>query len=150
MLRSWYVVFFQLPWLPEMATRAANARAVERAFVGPSGKSDAFSEADLTVYRANALRPGAMTAMINYYRANVAALGAADRTLSRQIEAPTLLIWGEADPYLGADLTELNGPYVSDLSVQRLPGVSHWVQQEAAGEVNRRLGEWMALKHLTA
>jgi pimeloyl-ACP methyl ester carboxylesterase len=149
MLRSWYVLFFQLPGLPELAVTARGARAVERAFVGAAAKPDVFSAGDLRFYRDNALQPGAMTAMINYYRANALTLSGADRTLARKIETPTLLVWGEKDPFLGVELTGLNGPYVSDLTVRRLPDVSHWVQQEAADEVNAALGAWMVYKGLT-
>jgi pimeloyl-ACP methyl ester carboxylesterase len=148
MMRSWYVLYFQLPWLPELAATAGGARAIERAFVGTAANPDAFSAEDLRAYRDNARQPGAMTAMINYYRANAVALNVADRTLARCIETPTLLVWGEKDPFLGAELTEMNGPYVDDLTVRRLPGVSHWVQQEAAEEVNAALGAWMAAKGL--
>ena len=90
-----------------------------------------------------------MTAMINYYRANTDLL---DRYPGAPpvIETPTLIVWGEEDTALGIELTRGYEPFVRDLTLQTLPNVSHWVQQEAAGEVNRRLGEWMALKHLTA
>jgi len=148
MLRSWYVLYFQLPWLPELATTAGHARAIERAFVGTTANPDAFSAEDLQAYRDNALQPGAMTAMINYYRANALALNEAGRTLARRIETPTLLIWGEKDPFLGVELTELNAPYVDDLTVRRLPGVSHWVQQEAPDQVNAAMKDWMATNWL--
>jgi pimeloyl-ACP methyl ester carboxylesterase len=149
MLRSWYVLYFQLPWLPELATTAGHAHAIERAFVGTTANPGVFSAEDLQVYRDNALAPGAMTAMINYYRANALALNAADRTLTRKVETPTLLIWGEKDPFLGVALTELNVPYVDDLTIRRLPGISHWVQQEAPDQVNATLAGWMADKQLT-
>jgi len=144
--KSWYVFFFQLPGLPEFLTTANNARLVERAFTQGVADSSIFTDEDLKVYRENAMAPGAMTAMINYYRANALRLGAADRTMTRAIETPTLMIWGENDAFLDVGLTEGYAPYVRDFTLRRLPGVSHWVQQEAADEVNRLMAEWLGEK----
>ncbi len=55
------------------------------------------------------------------------------------IETPTLLIWGEADPILIPASTEDVGKWVKDVTRRFLPGVGHWVQQEAPGEVNEIL-----------
>lgn len=139
--RSWYVGFFQLPWLPEALLTAGRARAVARAFSGMAVNKAAFPPEVLDRYRRNALVPGAMTAMLNYYRANVASL--ADDAASPVIEVPTLMIWGEADTALGLELTEGYEPYVADFTLERLPGVSHWVQQEAPEAVNARLLAWL-------
>ena len=147
--KSWYVFFFQAPWLPEAVTMAGGARLVEQAFIRGVADPSIFSAEDLKVYRDNAMIPGAMTAMINYYRANAMALGAADRTLTRKIETPTLMIWGEQDAFLGVALTEGYSPYVADFTLRRLPGVSHWVQQEAADAVNLEMADWMKAKGLT-
>ena len=139
---SWYVAFFQLPWLPERLLGANHAKAIVEAFVGSSMDKSRFPPEVTDVYRANAAAPGALTAMINYYRANA-------RTLSslgapRVIDVPTLMIWGEADRALHIANTEGYEPLVSDFTLRRLPGVSHWVQQEAPEEVNRLLAEWLA------
>jgi pimeloyl-ACP methyl ester carboxylesterase len=60
------------------------------------------------------------------------------------METPTLIIWGEEDAALGIELLEGTDAYVRDLTVQRLPGVSHWVQQEAPEKVNAILSAWLA------
>ena len=146
--RSWYVFFFQIPGLPEFLTTANGARLVERAFTQGVADPSIFTPEDLKVWRDNAMAPGAMTAMINYYRANAARLGGADKTMTRRIETPTLMIWGEQDAFLDVALTEGYGPYASDFTLRRLPGVSHWVQQEAADEVNRLMADWMSATSL--
>lgn len=145
--RSWYMAFFQLPWLPEAALTAKGAQAVARAFTDMAVDKTAFPPAITDVYRQNALKPGAMTAMINYYRANLRALGDAG-TPTPVIDVPTLMIWGEEDTALGLELTEGYGPYVRDFTLERLPRVSHWVQQEAPDAVNARMLAWMAGKGL--
>jgi pimeloyl-ACP methyl ester carboxylesterase len=144
--RSWYILFFQLPLLPELALRAQGAKAVAQAFAGMAVNKAAFPLEVLQHYRANALRPGAATAMLNYYRANARQLGQA--APSPMIDTPTLMIWGEADSALGLELTDGYAPYVADFTLNLLPAVSHWVQQEAPDQVNARLAGWMRARNL--
>lgn len=148
-LRSWYIGFFQIPLIPELLLTAGGAKALEQAFTSMAVHPDAFSKEDLDHYRANALKPGAMTAMINWYRA-AARTGLAFRTdgAPLAIHTPTLLIWGEADTALGLPLTEGYERYVTDFTLKRLPGVSHWVQQEAPDEVNHHIEGFMRQKGL--
>jgi len=148
-LRSWYIAFFQLPLLPELALTAGKARAVARAFSGMAVDKSRFPPEVLDHYRQNALRPGAVTAMVNYYRANLGALRCYGRPGQPPIDVPTLMIWGEEDAALGVELTEGYGALVSDFTLNRLPGVSHWVQQEAPEKVNERLEAWLRAKGLT-
>jgi epoxide hydrolase 4 len=147
--RSWYVAFFQLPWLPELALTAFQARAVRNAFLGMAVDKSAFPPAVLDHYCGNALKPGAMTAMVNYYRANFRAFLEPAMT-PPMIDTPTLMIWGEADAALGIELTEGYGPYVRDFTLKRLPRVSHWVQQEAPIAVNACLTDWLSKKGLAS
>jgi pimeloyl-ACP methyl ester carboxylesterase len=141
-LRSWYMAFFQLPALPEAMLTANRGRAIERAFTGMAVDRSRFPPEVTQVYRDNALIPGAMTAMVNYYRANGSLLGRW-RTAPPMIEVPTLMIWGEEDAALGIENTEGYDDLVRDFSLHRLPGVSHWVQQEAPEQVNDILGAWI-------
>jgi epoxide hydrolase 4 len=149
-LKSWYVLFFQIPWLPEAILTADRARAVGRSFSETAVDSTCFSAEVIDHYRDNASAPGAMTAMINYYRANAAELGRWGPGRTPRIETPTLLIWGEADPFLGLGLTQGYAPHVADLTLVRLADVSHWVQQEAAQRVNDVLRGWLAQRGLLA
>ena len=142
-LRSWYVMFFQLPGLSEWAMTVNGAQAVERAFTGMARNPEAFPPDVLARYRDNALAPGAMTAMLNYYRANFGGMMAVRRR-SAPVTVPTLMIWGEHDTALGVELTEGYDDLVDDFTLVRLPDASHWVQQDAPAAVNAALAEWMA------
>ena len=144
-LRSWYMAFFQIPALPEAMMTAGGARAIGRAFTGMAVDKSRFPPEVTGVYRQNALIPGAMTAMINYYRANTALLGRW-RAASPMIEVPTLMIWGEEDAALCIENTEGYDGLVRDFTLHRLPAVSHWVQQEAPESVNEILTEWLAAR----
>lgn len=138
--RSWYMGAFQLPWLPEAVLTAGGGWGVGQAIRGMAVDKSAFPPEVLDVYRRNACAPGAMTAMINYYRANAGFLADDPPPV---IQTPTLMIWGEQDRALGIELTQGYGPLVSDFTLERLPGVSHWVQQEAPAVVNARLLAWL-------
>jgi pimeloyl-ACP methyl ester carboxylesterase len=58
------------------------------------------------------------------------------------------MVWGEEDTALGLELTEGYAPFVRDFTLERLAGVSHWVQQEAPGRVNAAVAGWMGRKGL--
>jgi epoxide hydrolase 4 len=143
--RSFYAVLFQLPWLPEWFFRRRGAAAIGEAFRGMAVDKSRFPDEVLAVFRRNALEPGAMTAMLNWYRAAGRRFGALAAD-TRAIETPTLLIWGEEDRALGKETTFGTERYVKDLTVQYLPGVSHWVQQEAPEAVNRILEDWLGAR----
>jgi pimeloyl-ACP methyl ester carboxylesterase len=141
--RSWYVLFFQLPWLPEALTTAADARAVRRSFSATAANPACFTPELLDHYAEAARAPGAMTAMINYYRANALTLGRWGPGRAARIDTPTLVVWGQQDRFLGPALADPGPRYVSDLTVERLAGAGHWVQQEDAAGVNQRLAAWL-------
>jgi len=139
--KSWYMYFFQIPWLPEWILSRRGAAAIGRAFHGMAIDKSRFPEDLLRVYREAASQPGALTAMINYYRA--AFRGHQRRMPSQRINVPTLMLWGELDAALGKELTFGTDRYVRDLTLRYLPGVSHWVQQEAPETVNAMIEAWL-------
>lgn len=143
LLKSWYALCFQLPWLPEAVFRAGDFAVLKRLLRREPVRRDAFSEDDVARYRDAIARPGALTAAIHYYRA----LGRAALDVLRgpwpPIEAPTLLIWGERDPYLDVRLTHGLERWVPRIRVERLADASHWVQNDAPDRVNRLIVEFL-------
>ena len=140
--RSWYIFFFQLPRLPEIMLARKSAEGIRGAFLNMAVDKSRFPPDVLNVYAAAALRPGALTAMINYYRALVRHHGMRIKG-DGSIDTPTLMIWGEEDSALNIGCTQGTEQWVPDLTLKHLPGVSHWVQQEAPEAVNAILGEWL-------
>jgi pimeloyl-ACP methyl ester carboxylesterase len=141
--KSWYIAFFQIPWLPELLLSRRNFELVARAFTRMAVDKSRFPDGVLEVFRKNASEPGALTAMLNYYRAaRLSARIHRQRGFPR-IDVPTLMIWGERDAALGKELTYGTDRYVSDLTVEYLQDVSHWVQQEAPEKVNAVLQTWL-------
>lgn len=144
-LRSWYVAFFSLPWLPERILTARNARRVGQALRHTASRPEIFPADVLARYRENAAQPGAMTAMLNYYRAN---LDVAALEQGPGVDVPTLLLWGDRDHALGPELVPGTEIYVPDVTVRMLPGVSHWVPEEAPEQVNAAITDWLESKGL--
>jgi pimeloyl-ACP methyl ester carboxylesterase len=102
-----------------------------------------FTEEDIRRYAEAMTRPGVLTATTNYYRALFRRTPPQSRRLLRRVEAPVLVIWGEKDRYLGAGLAEPETSWVSNARVERLPGASHWVQQDSPDKVNALLLEFL-------
>jgi pimeloyl-ACP methyl ester carboxylesterase len=146
LLRSWYALFFQIPWLPEKLLGANGARAVGRAFQRSAVDPTRFPDELVAVFAEEASRPGALKAMIDYYRALVRGGGGRRLRALRtpNLEIPTLLLWGEEDVALGVELTHATHRYVDDLTLRHLPGVGHFVQQEAPETVNTLLEAWLS------
>lgn len=136
-LKSWYILFFQIPYLPEALLGFDHARLIGRMIRGH------ISAEAIQAYRDNASRPGALTAMLNWYRA------LRYEALPKQfplIEVPTLLLWGDADFALSIRTTVGTENHVKNLTFRVLPEVSHWVQQEASEAVNHMLECWLTGK----
>ncbi len=139
---SWYIFAFQLPRLPEWLLGRSGGRGIKGAIYNMAVDKARFGKDVLKVYADAALRPGALTAMVNYYRALVrtpdyGAIG------DGRIDVPTLLVWGEEDKALGVWCAQGTQRWVPGIVVRRFAGVSHWVQQEAPERVNEALAAWL-------
>lgn len=120
-LSSWYILFFQLPWLPERALRARWD-----SFMRYAGQSPAAAARDGAAFAD----PKSLTAPINWYRA-IPLVNLWKRSAA-PVTAPTLFVWSDGDVALkrkGAETTEryVDGPYTFEI----LTGVSHWIPEEA-------------------
>lgn len=134
--RSGYMLFFQLPWLPEAVLSGGNFAVLAGRIRAEAGAA-AFSEEDLARTVADLARPGALTAALNWYRA---ARRFPLRVRGREWPGAlrTLVVWGTRDRYLSRTLLDGLDEWVPNLTVERLDA-SHWVQNEAAEDVNRLL-----------
>lgn len=143
--KSWYVFFFQIPWLPEFLLGLNHADGIARMLYSSAVQKTAFPPDVLAHYRDAISKPGALTASINYYRTLFRhPRSASTGTRSNSIEVPTLLIWGEQDIALGIELTHHLEQWVPRLRVERLPDSGHWVQQEKPERVNELILEFLS------
>ncbi len=139
LLRSWYIGFFQLPVLPEWLSRLGNWYTLTRSLRG-SSRPGTFSDADLAQYRSAWAQPGALTAMVNWYRA--ALRRPPTRNTARRITVPTLLIWGARDRFLKREMAQPSIDLCDRGRLVFFENATHWVQHEEAERVNELiLGE---------
>ena len=145
MLRSWYVLFFQIPRLADWALGRRGGELAGRMMLQTSTDPAHFPQDLVRACCRNAASPGGATAMLNWYRAAVRGGG-----LRRQlklgfpaIDIPVLLLWGEADTAHAREPLEGSGDFERQLTKVLLPGVSHWVQQDATLACNGALVEFL-------
>lgn len=136
MRRSLYALFFQLPWLPEFIMSTGNWR-VAASGLRRSGRPHAFTDEDIEKYKEAWSQPGAMTAMLNWYRA--AARYQPEISDDMRIHVRTLILWGAHDVALSRRMARPSLDYCDDGRLIFFPEATHWVQREEADEVNRHL-----------
>ena len=140
--KSWYFFFFDLPELPESVVRADRWHFF-RHFLRDARPPYTPEEIDRYVEAWS--QPSAATGMINYYRSSVRTPPKQAEAAIRPVRAPTLVIWGQRDRYLGEDLAEPDRSDVPNLErVERLPDASHWVHHDEAGRVTQLLTDFFA------
>ena len=135
-VRSWYMHFFRIPRLPEMLLSRDGFCGLARVLT-KSSRPGAFSDAELALYREAWRRPGALTAMLDWYRALM-------RNRSRihagaRIPMPTLLLWGVQDEALGIEMAAPSIALCDQGELQRIEGAGHWVLHEEGADVSRRI-----------
>lgn len=134
LLRSWYIGFFQLPWLPEVITRLGNWAAMSWT-LRTSSRPGTFSDDDLTHYHAAWSQAGAMTAMMNWYRAALQRPPSRDTNI--RITVPTLLIWGVRDAFLKRGMAQPSIDRCANGRLVFFENATHWVQHEEPEQVTR-------------
>lgn len=137
MLKSWYVFYFQLPKLPELALSIGGHRLLKRSLLKTSNRGT-FSSDDLALYDVAWSQPGALTAMVNWYRASFSHRPKIERGTTR-IKVPTLMIWGAKDKFLGRDLAQPSIDYCEQGKLVFLENATHWVHQDEPQKVNNLL-----------
>lgn len=148
LLRSWYMFFFQIPYLPEWWLSRDDFSGLD-AMLRSTSRPGTFTDTDLAVFKAALRERGALTAGINYYRANFwplmrGASHGSSATAGFRITVPTLFIFGERDMAIIPESVEGVGAYVAaPYREVRLAGANHWVQQEYPAEVNAALEEFL-------
>jgi pimeloyl-ACP methyl ester carboxylesterase len=132
MLRSWYILFFQIPRLAEWMFSRVGTRALVE-----SSRTGTFSAEDLDRYREAWRHPGAVTAMIHWYRALLREMPA-----RAAVSVPTRILWGARDRFLMSAMAAESLKYCDHGELFEFPEATHWVQHEEPERVNRLLIEF--------
>ncbi len=134
-LRSWYMFFFQLPWLPEALFSAFNYRIGARALLR-SSRLGTFSDEDLAQYRAAWSQTRAVTAMVNWYRALFRTRA---KFPDKIVRVPTRILWGERDAFLLTEMAHESLRYCANADLLTFANASHWLQHEEPARVSELL-----------
>jgi len=142
--RSWYLLFFQLPWLPEFILGRRDWALLVRVLRDTS-RPGVFSDSILEQYKESWANKGALTAMLNWYRAALLRPSkfALDSEASR-VKVPALLILGKNDQFVGEAMARESLHYCDDGHLEILETVTHWVQHEEPAQVNSWLSQFFA------
>jgi epoxide hydrolase 4 len=124
---DWYRTFFQIPWLPEWVGRLANWRLLSNALRNTS-RPGAFPDEKMDLYRSAWDNDGAMSSMVNWYRA--AYRHPAEIEGDGRVSVPTLIILSPNDAFIAGDLTRASLKYLDDGRLLELPAGTHWILQE--------------------
>lgn len=140
LLHSWYMFFFQIPWLPERLAKLMRRRFLEGAY--RDARPGTFTAEDYARYEAALLdSPGGLKGPIDYYRAALRQSPRRAQAQFRPIPAPVLVIWGVNDRFLTEQMAEPDPRWVPDVRVVKLPDASHWVQHDEPERVSTLLIE---------
>jgi epoxide hydrolase 4 len=140
MLKSWYILFFQLPRLPEAVLSVRNSDGLS-AMLRWSSHAGAFTDTDLEQYRSAWQQPGAVTAMLNWYRAVVRYRPSLEG--SPRVTVPTLIFWGNQDIALSSDMAEPSRALCDDGRLVQFEHASHWPQLEEWRAMNDTLIQFL-------
>ncbi|XP_059848007.1 epoxide hydrolase 4 isoform X1 [Hypanus sabinus] len=145
LLKSSYMFFFQVPKLPELFMQMDDFKSLKDVYMseisGIKNKNSRLTEEELEAYVYSFSRPGALVGPHNYYRN----IFSSYPSKYHNVVAPTLVIWGDKDPFLEFGMIDHMEQYVHSVFQRKVvPGVSHWVQQDQPDVVNKFI--WTFLK----
>ncbi len=140
MIRSWYALLFQLPWLPEAVFQTQGYYLMERVIRGLAMHKHQSPDEVIAQYKRAISKPGVVTSGLNYYRATDPRYFFKLNPIARM---PVLVVWGEKDPAIVKELNDDLPRYTPDLRLHIIPNASHWVQQECPDLVNHYLLDFL-------
>ncbi|UJR37562.1 hypothetical protein I4U23_030263 [Adineta vaga] len=135
--RSWYMFFYQTPFIPELLFQSNDFEIFKQVFLGkPMGliNQNNLTRDDLEVFKYTFAQEGTAHAAINYYRA---LFRNQKEELQKRIIVPVLIVWGCQDGAIGEELADASTKYCSDVRLKKIRDASHWVQQDVPDEVNK-------------
>jgi len=144
-LASWYMFFFQIPALPEFLFKLNDYALLANALKNTTAEKGVFTDEDIAEYKRAWSEPFALTAMLNYYRANIMKRFLSKQETPAKIKVPTVFIYGEKDTAVLPETVKGVGEMIdAPYEEFRIPTSAHWVQQEAAEAVTEILREFLA------
>ncbi len=138
--KSWYMFAMLPPRLPEAMLRRDDFAMLKAPLLHDPLPDRVPSREEMEGYVEAWSQPGALTGMVNYYRA---AFRPRLHVRARRVEAPVLVLWGDRDRYLGTELARPDAALVPNVRVKILQNASHWIHWERPDEVNAALVDFL-------
>jgi pimeloyl-ACP methyl ester carboxylesterase len=140
--KSWYMLYFQIPELPERFLAADDFKNLRRSL--SLGRSGRVPLEQIQPYVDAARRADGLRGALHYYRAMMRSLVTGRLPKPEPIDAPVLVLWGEKDPFLGKELAQPPSSWVKNARVELLPNASHSVQLDESEQVGALLAQFFA------
>ncbi|KAI1295353.1 Epoxide hydrolase 4 [Halotydeus destructor] len=137
---SWYMIFFKLPFLPELYILRNDLRYLDDLFTDKNGDPLLLDE-DMECYKYSMAKTGAVTAPINFYRARFLENKMA---IPPRIKVPTLVIWGGEDKYLSQECGTGCAKYIDNFSYRLIEDGSHFIQFDKPDLVNQYASDFLS------
>jgi len=141
--RSWYMFFFQIPFVAEAILRNDDWEPMVRMLVSGS-KPGSFNKEDVEQYRQSWWRKDAITSMLNWYRAAIQM--SPDLSGDLRIRVPTLMLWGAQDQALGREMAQPSLDLCDEGKLVFFESSSHWVQLDESDAVSKQLIDFFTTK----
>jgi pimeloyl-ACP methyl ester carboxylesterase len=138
--KSWYMFFFQLPWLPERLAQRQDWKMVVESLIKTS-RPGTFTDSDLIQYRLAWSQPKAYQSMVNWYRAMFQK--PPGLLESSRNTVPTLLIWGAQDNFLTREMAQPSIDLCDDGRLVFIEEASHWLHHEDPDRVNELIDSFL-------
>ncbi|TFH05960.1 MAG: alpha/beta hydrolase [Spirochaetales bacterium] len=138
--RSRYIRQFQVPILPEMMLRKDDFKNAVESLVKTS-LPGSFSTDEIEEYKRAWGQPGALTGMLNWYRAMVRRR---TRLETIRVTVPTLILWGKRDRFLKWQMAEASLEYCDDGRIEFFDDATHWVLRDRPEAVNRLIVKFLS------
>lgn len=139
-VKSSYIAFFQLPELPEKTLAAEYFKTMVGSLVSTSNPGT-FSEEELGMYKEAWAQPGALTAMLNWYRA--IREGNITQVPDHKISVPVRIIWGLGDQFLSSLLAKESLDFCEDGNLVFVGEATHWIHHEQPYILNLLIDQFL-------
>lgn len=135
-LKSWYIFFFQLPYLPEKVMALFQHKRLRDTLTSTSNPGS-YDQSDIEALLDTWQQPGCTRAMLNYYRCMLRDLVLPQEPA--QVRAPTQLLWGEQDLALTTEMAERSADFLLQGQLHRFPDATHWLNHDQPEAINTKL-----------
>lgn len=142
MARSWYMAWFQLPWLPEHLAALRGAGALVRG-LRKTARPGTFDDAEFERHAAAWARPDVLRTMIHWYRGLRFAPGMPSASPDGRVRVPTRVVWGARDAFIGPGFAASSVALCERGELQLVAEATHWIQHEEPERVNAWIVQWV-------